>query len=202
MCSSGGLGPLLQLLQSSNREVVRKAIWMLMVCAQCPQVAEEACRLRYACTTHCPTPSLSVWPPSAIQLVSQVAACGDHQCAAVAKCALERLFGANLPAKYWVTGALDQTDSTVNTEFYDAGPVSYCRVCPCCVSCRDCVPYSHRQAAVGHLCLSQNSCNSDSIRTSQSLLSTSLRSPPQAPQQPMMRRCTLLRLRMANPAPA
>jgi hypothetical protein len=37
---------------------------------------------------------------------------------------MERLFAANLPAKYWVTGSLDMTDSIVNTEFYDAGPVS------------------------------------------------------------------------------
>lgn len=61
---------------------------------------------------------------SAIQLVELVVASGDHQSVTVAKCALERLFGANLPAKYWVTGSLDMTDSTVNTEFYDAGPVS------------------------------------------------------------------------------
>ena len=41
----------------------------------------------------------------------------------MAECALNRLFGANLPAKYWVNDSLALTDSTVNTEFYDAGPV-------------------------------------------------------------------------------
>lgn len=56
----------------------------------------------------------------------QVAASGDHHCTIMAECALERLFAANLPAKYWVTGSLDMTDSTVNIEFYDAGPVSHC----------------------------------------------------------------------------
>ena len=63
--------------------------------------------------------------PSAIQLVNQVAISGDHECATIAKCALERLFGANLPAKYWTTGSLDMSDCLVNTEFYDAGPVSH-----------------------------------------------------------------------------
>lgn len=67
---------------------------------------------------------MTVCYSSAIELVDEVAASDDHQCSTVAKCALERLFGANLPAKYWVTGSLDMTDSTVNTEFYDAGPVS------------------------------------------------------------------------------
>ena len=62
---------------------------------------------------------------SGIQLMRQVAASGDHHCTIMAECALERLFAANLPAKYWVTGSLDMTDSTVNTEFYDAGPVSH-----------------------------------------------------------------------------
>lgn len=51
------------------------------------------------------------------------AASGESQCTAMARSALERLFKANLPAKYWVTGTLDMTDSTVGTEFYDAGPV-------------------------------------------------------------------------------
>ena len=50
---------------------------------------------------------------------------GDSQCTAMASSALERLFKANLPAKYWVTGSLDMTDSTVGIEFYDAGPVSH-----------------------------------------------------------------------------
>lgn len=61
---------------------------------------------------------------SAIELAGQVATSGDHYCSKMAECSLERLFKSNLPAKYWVTGSLDMTDSTVNTEFYDAGPVS------------------------------------------------------------------------------
>ena len=61
---------------------------------------------------------------SAIELMGQVAAAsGESQCTDMAKSTLERLFRANLPAKYWVTGALDMTDSMVGTEFYDAGPV-------------------------------------------------------------------------------
>ena len=57
--------------------------------------------------------------------MGQVVASDDHQCSGVAKCALNRLFAANLPAKYWVTGSLDMTDSIANMEFYDAGPVSH-----------------------------------------------------------------------------
>lgn len=45
VCSSGALEPLLQLLHSAHPQVVKNATWMLMVCAQCLQVAEEACRL-------------------------------------------------------------------------------------------------------------------------------------------------------------
>ena len=60
----------------------------------------------------------------AIELVGQIALSGDRQSMGMAECALDRLFGANLPAKYWATGSLGLTDSTVNTEFYDAGPVS------------------------------------------------------------------------------
>lgn len=56
--------------------------------------------------------------------MGQVAAFGNYQCTTMAENALSILFGANLSAKYWVTGALDMTDSTVGTEFYDAGPVS------------------------------------------------------------------------------
>lgn len=63
---------------------------------------------------------------SAIRLMEQAAASGarESQCVVMARSALERLFKANLPAKYWVTGTLDMTDSTVGTEFFDAGPVS------------------------------------------------------------------------------
>ncbi len=60
----------------------------------------------------------------AIELVGEIALAGDHQSVNMAECTLDRLFGANLPAKYWVNGSLALTDSIVNTEFYDAGPVS------------------------------------------------------------------------------
>ena len=46
-------------------------------------------------------------------------------CGTLAQSTVQSLLNANLPAKYWMTGALDMTDSIVNTEFYDAGPVSY-----------------------------------------------------------------------------
>lgn len=45
VCSNGGLEPVLQLLRSSHDVVLKNAIWMLMICAQCSQVAEEACKL-------------------------------------------------------------------------------------------------------------------------------------------------------------
>ena len=45
VCSSGGVEPLLKLLHSSNEEVMKNALWLLMICAQSPQVSEEACRL-------------------------------------------------------------------------------------------------------------------------------------------------------------
>lgn len=61
---------------------------------------------------------------SAIQLLEEMAASGDSQCVAMATTALNRLFKANLAAKYWVTGILDITDSTAGIEFYDGGPVS------------------------------------------------------------------------------
>ena len=44
--TNGGIKPLLQLLQSSSKEVLKNAVWALMVCAQSPQLAEEAGRLR------------------------------------------------------------------------------------------------------------------------------------------------------------
>ena len=59
----------------------------------------------------------------AIELVERIATSEHDQSAMLAKSALRTLLDANLPAKYWVTGSLDMTDSIVNIEFYDAGPV-------------------------------------------------------------------------------
>lgn len=129
-----------------------------MVCAQCPQVAEEACRLRYVAVLH----GLRYYTCqfSGIQLMRQVAASGDYHCTIMAECALERLFAANLPAKYWVTGSLDMTDSTVNIEFYDAGPVSHPVILMTCL---------HKQLLAGLQQLS---------------LCASLSAPPTATQRP------------------
>lgn len=101
---------------------MKNALWLLMVCAQSPQVAEEACKLGYAVFSIHTIHFTSCC--SAIEVVGVIAQSGDHQSANMAQCARDRLFGANLPAKYWVNGSLALTDSTIGTEFYDAGPVS------------------------------------------------------------------------------
>ena len=47
----------------------------------------------------------------------------DEVCAFLAQDGLSKLLDSNLPAKYWVMGSLDSTDTIVNMDFYDAGPV-------------------------------------------------------------------------------
>ena len=51
-----------------------------------------------------------------------------HAQSAAAKSALVRLLDSNLSAKYWVTGRLEPSDLIKDVEFFDAGPVSHCKV--------------------------------------------------------------------------
>ncbi|KAJ3611561.1 hypothetical protein NHX12_021576 [Muraenolepis orangiensis] len=101
--TAGGLPPLVRLLRSHNREVLRNACWATSVCANDEPTAVELCKLGAL---------------ESLQEINKSENLRDQ----FSELAMLKLLSANLSVKYSLMGRLASTDITADG-FYDAGPV-------------------------------------------------------------------------------
>ncbi|XP_052550682.1 armadillo repeat-containing protein 3 isoform X1 [Tympanuchus pallidicinctus] len=100
---AGGLGPLVELLHSKDKEVRRNACWAVMVCASDELTAVELCRL------------------GALDILEEVNRLTGHR-NNFSEAALERLLDNNLSQKYSQMGYLSSSN-VITDGFYDYGKI-------------------------------------------------------------------------------
>ncbi|NXI46968.1 ARMC3 protein, partial [Galbula dea] len=99
--NAGGLGPLVELLHSKDKEVRRNACWAVMVCASDEPTAVELCRL------------------GALDILEEINLSIELK-NNFSEAAVEKLFQNNLPQKYSQMGYLSSSD-IITDGFYDCG---------------------------------------------------------------------------------